>query len=173
MPRSHRLKLPADVENALDLDAGERPLAWANDTSGRWYVGTDRALHLPAADAHRRVPWELVERADWQQDSEVLTVVEIGAAAAEETRTSIAVAEPGRLLELIQERVTKSVVSTSYTPIDGRQGVTVVARRSPTGRGPITWSYVLSRGLDPTDAQVAELVVRAQVKAEQELGELA
>jgi hypothetical protein len=173
MPRPGRLKLPGAIARALRLEPGERSLAWATDTSGRWYVGTDRALYLPDTDGHRRLRWEQVERADWQHDSDVLTVLEIGDEATDGTRTSIEVAEPGRLLELIQERVTKSVVLTSYTPIEGRQGVSVVARRSPTGRGPITWSYVLSRGLDPADPRVVDLVALAQKKAEQELGELA
>jgi hypothetical protein len=176
MPRHRRLRLPRDVEGGLPLAAGERPLAWATDSSGEWYVGTDRALYLPLDKGHRRLPWEQIERADWQQETDVLAVVEvveIGDFGAAETRTEIPVAEPGRLLELLQERVTKSVVSTSYTPLEGRRGLTVVARRSPTGRGPITWSYVLSRGLDPNDPQVVELLEQARAAAERELGDLA
>jgi hypothetical protein len=172
MRRSRRFKLPAEIEAGLRLEPGERPLAWATDTSERWYVGTDRAMYLPTDDGHRRLPWEQVDRADWRQESDVLTVVEVGEWDGAETRTQIAVDAPGRLLDLVQERVTKSVVSMTYTAIAGRRGLTVVARRSPTGQGPITWSYVLSGGLDPADPEVIELLAATKAKAEQELGEL-
>ncbi len=153
----------------LRLAPGERPLAWASDDEGRWYVGTDRALHLPEGEGYRVLPWEQVERAGWQQDAGRLVVVEVADWGDREVQTEISVADPGRLPELLQERVTKSVVSTSYTPLEGRQGLTVVARRSPTGAGPIAWSYVLSRGLDPADPEIAALASRAREVAEAEL----
>jgi hypothetical protein len=65
------------------------------------------------------------------------------------------------------------VVSTTYTPLEGRHGLTLVARRSPTGRGPITWSYVLTGGLDPEDPEVIGLIADAKASAERELGDLA
>ncbi|MGH3507791.1 MAG: hypothetical protein ACRDO2_11365, partial [Nocardioidaceae bacterium] len=102
----------------------------------------------------------------------VLAVVELGGWGEAETRTQIPVAEPGRLLELLRERVTKSVVSSTYTRLEGRRGVTVVARRSPTGRGPLTWSFVLSKGLDPADPHIERLIQRARDVAERELGDL-
>ena len=174
MPRRPRarLRLPPEVSAALPLESGEHPLAWATDTSGQWYVGTDRACYLPAKDGHRRLRWEEVERAEWDQDREALVVVEIPDWGGVETRIEIPVTEPGRLLELIQERVTKSVVSTTYVPVHGRKGLTVIARRSPTGRGPVGWSYVLSKGLDSSDPEVAQKLEEAHAHAMRELGEL-
>jgi hypothetical protein len=172
MVRRPRLKLPSDVAAALPLEPGERPLAWATDVHGDWYAGTDRALYLPATGGARRLRWEEIERAEWHQEREVLAVVEVGEWGGPETRREIPVAEPGRLLELLRERVTKSVVSSTYTPLEGRRGVTVVARRSPTGRGPVTWSYVLSRGLDSADPRVERLILDARDAAERELGDL-
>jgi hypothetical protein len=61
-----RLAPPTDVAARLDLVPGQRPLAWALGAQGRWYVGTDRALHLADGDGFRKVAWEEIERADWK-----------------------------------------------------------------------------------------------------------
>ena len=53
-----RTSLPDAVQNRLQLEPGERPLAWAVDSDTRWYVGTDRALHLADGDGFRRLGWE-------------------------------------------------------------------------------------------------------------------
>jgi hypothetical protein len=45
----------------------------------------------------------------------------------------------------------------------------VVGRRSPSGGGPITWSYVLSRGLDPADPEVTAIADEALAQAQQEV----
>src|SRR3954470_7828344 len=112
MPSSRRFRLPPDVRGQLDLERGERPLAWATDRAGLWYVGTDRALHLANGDGFRRIGWERVERADWHRDESRLAVVEVADWGAPEPRTEVAVDDPGLLLDLLQERVTKSVVAT-------------------------------------------------------------
>lgn len=172
MPSSRRFRLPADVRDRLSLERGERPLAWANDQDGRWYVGTDRALHLADGEGYRRVGWEQIERADWQHDDARLVVVEVAAWGAPEPRTEIAVDEAGKLLELVRERVTKSVVTTVYARVRGRSGLSVIGRRSPAGDGPIMWSYLLAEGLDPADPEVAEVAERTLAEAERELAGL-
>ena len=83
--------------------------------------------------------------------------------------TLVQVAEPGRLLELLRERVTKSVVYTSYAPVRRRAGLRVVGRRSPSGTGPIVWSYLLSPGLDPADPDVDQVAEEALAKARGEV----
>lgn len=179
LPRRHRP--PDDVLAALTLEAGERPLAWATDRSGRWHVGSDTALYLsagPADDArghesvqaeYRRLAWEEIERADWQRDSDRLAVVEVAEWGAEERRTEIEIADAGQLLELLRERVTKSVLTSVYAPVRGRAGLNVVARRSPTGRGPVTWSYTLAAGLDPADPIVHTVATTTLKRAQREL----
>ena len=100
--------------DSLDLHRGERPLAWATGTTGEWYVGSNLALHLPdAAGGHRRLGWEQVERADWQRDTDRLAIVEVAGAGQPERTTVVHIDEPGQLLELLRERVTKSVVCSS------------------------------------------------------------
>jgi hypothetical protein len=157
----------------LELSPGERPLAWATDTAGEWYVGSNLALHLPGADdGPRRVSWELVERVDWARDTDRLAIVEIAEPDGPEQITVAQIDEPGRLLELIRERVTKSIVCSVYTRIHRSAGVSVVGRRSPSGQGPVRWTSVLSAGLDPRDPEVVELTEATLEQARRELAGL-
>ncbi len=167
-----RTRLPAAVHDGLQLDRGERPLAWAVDTAGRWYVGTDRALHLPDGDGFRRLGWEQIERADWHHDDERLALVEVTEWGEPERRDEITVSDPGQLLELLRERVTKSVLTTVFARVRGCSGLSVVARRSPVGAGPVVWSYVLAAGLDPDDPEVSEVAERTLRQASAELADL-
>lgn len=156
----------------LDLAHGERPLAWAIDRAGRWHVGTDRALHLADGAGFRKLGWEQIERADWQRESERLAVIEAADWGQTERRIEIQIDEPGQLLELLRERVTKSVLTTAYARVRPRAGIRVVARRSPVGGGPVLWSYVLAEGLAPDDPEVLEVTHRLQQEAAAELADL-
>lgn len=170
-----RSRLPSAVLSSLALRQGERALAWASDASGRWYVGTNLALHLPGPAGpapYRRVGWEDVQRADWDQESERLTIVEVAEYGDPEPADSFAVVEPGRLLELIRERVTNTVVCTVYARVRGKEGVSVVGRRSPARGEPVRWSYVLSSTLDPADPVVARVAAETLAQARGELGGL-
>jgi hypothetical protein len=164
--------LPASVTARLQLGPGERPLAWAVGEGQRWYVGTDRALHLDDGEQFRRVPYEDVERAEWQGEESRLTVIEVASWGERERRTQISVEQPGRLLELLRERVTRSVVINMYAPVHGRRGLSVIGRRSPAADGQISWSYLLANGLDPDDPAVQEVAARTLSAAEAELAGL-
>ena len=172
--RQRRLALPASVVARLQLDPGERPLAWALGEGQRWYVGTDRAVHLDEGDGEqfRKVAYEDVERAEWQGEESRLAVVEVASWGEPERRTQINVEQPGRLLELLRERVTRSVVINLYAPVHGRRGLSVIGRRSPAAGGQITWSYLLAKGLDPDDPAVQEVAARTLSAAEAELAGL-
>lgn len=167
-----RVRPPGEVLARLDLDAGERPLAWAVDRSGGWHVGTDRALHLVDGGSYRKLRWEQIERAEWQRDQERLAVVEAADWGEPETRHEIDVENPGQLLELLRERVTRSVLTTAYARVRPRAGITLVARRSPTGAGPVAWSYVLAAGLDPDDPDVTSVAEQLRRQAAAELADL-
>ena len=58
----------------VEVAAGERVLAWASSSAGP-VAGTRAALYLPDGG---RIPWEQVEAADWDLDSETLKVSEVG-----------------------------------------------------------------------------------------------
>lgn len=144
-------------------------LASAADDDGRWHVGTDRALHLADGDGWRRVPWERVDRASFDDETERLRVVEVADFGQPEPAHVLALVEPRRLLDLVRERVTASVLLTRHVPVAGSRGVKVVARRAPTG-GPVEWSFWLDKGLDPEDPRVRSAIDEGRAAAESELG---
>jgi hypothetical protein len=163
------LRLPSDVAAQLSFEPGERQLAWGRSADGRWYVGTNRAVHLPDREGFRAVPWEHVARAEWQSDVDRLTIVEIAEEDTAETRIEVQLEDPGRLLEVLRERISKSLVYSAYTPVRGRSGLSVVGRRPPSGDGPVTWRFVVSAGLDLSDPDVAVAAQRALRQAEAEM----
>lgn len=172
--RRSRLARPSlEALAIIDPARHERLLAWAAVADGGWLLGTDQALYLPAGNAAsaRRLAWEEIERADWQGDDNRLVVVETADWGQPELSTTVSLGEPGRLPELVQERVTRSVVYSRFTAIDGRRGLTVVGRRSPIGVGAVAWSWLLSPGLDPDDPVVAEAAEQALAAARSEVGE--
>lgn len=173
MLRRRRTGPPATVLATLDLRPGERALAWATGSAGEWYVGSNLALHLPGADGvHRRLGWEEVERADWNRDTDRLAIVEVAEWGQPERTTVVHVDEPGHLLELLRERVTKSVVCSVYSRVHGSAGLSVVGRRPPSGHGPVAWTYVLSAGLDPADPRVVRVADATLELARRELAGL-
>jgi len=151
------------------LTTGERVLAGAVDGDGRWHVGTDRALHLADGERWCRVPWERVDRAGFDDETERLRVVEVADLGQPEPTHVLALVEPRRLLDLVRERVTASVLLTRNVPVGGSRGVKVVARRAPTG-GPVEWSFWLDPGLDPADPRVRAAIDAGRAVAEAELG---
>lgn len=168
-----RLKLPSDAVAMLSLEPGERPLAWARGRDQQWYVGTDRALHLTELKVSRRIEWERVERAEWHDGEGVLAVVELSGWGLPENVTTVELTEAGLLLQLIRERVTKSVIVTVYAKVRGRLGLTVVGRQSPGRDGPVSWSYVLAEGLDPDDVLVRRVADSTLREAQAELSWMA
>ena len=161
--------MPAEVRRRLDLLSGERVLAGAVDATGGWHVGTDRALHLASGEGWCRLPWERVDRAGFDDDSGRLRVIEVADFGEPEPTYELALVEPRRLLELVRERVTASVLLSRNVPVAGSRGVKVVARRSPVG-GPVEWSFLLDDGLQPDDPGVVAAVAAGRADAEAELG---
>jgi hypothetical protein len=162
--------VPTEVTRALPLQVGESPLAGARDRSGRWYVGTAVALLLPDGDGWERLPWEQVERATWDRESEQLVVVETADFGRPEPTHRATLPDPERLLELIRERVTASIVVKLFEPVDGRRGVTVAGRRSPHSDAPVAWSVLVDPGLDADAAPVRAAAERALGAAQSEIG---
>jgi hypothetical protein len=148
------------------LASGERPLARAVSGDGVTVAGTRDALHL----GERRIPWETVEKADWDAESETLTVTEVGTWGEPRPVHRVQLQEPGRLLQLVRERVTASVVLQRHVPVRGRRGFFVVARRAPRGNAPLQWVYEFEEGIDPEDPQVRRAAEEALAVAQQDVG---
>ncbi|MDO9380664.1 MAG: hypothetical protein Q7T56_17600 [Nocardioidaceae bacterium] len=162
--------LPGDVASRLDTEPGERALAAARDEAGSWLVGTDRALHRPVDDRWEVHRWESLEGATWDREDGELTVVEVADFGEPEPRHVHRIESPGRLLELVRERITASILVRRPVPVRPGAGLTVVVRRSPTRTGEASFSFVLDPGLDPVDADVLAAVDRGRAEARDELG---
>jgi hypothetical protein len=167
--------VPAEVTARAGLPRGERVLASTETTDGTWVLGTRSLLVvLPApAAGHgsaRRIPWQQVEDATWDQDASTLTVTEVGTYGERRPVHTFAVEDPALLLQLVRERVTASIVLQRWVPVRDKQGLTVIGRRSPVG-GPIVWMYVHDRGLDPDDPDLPAAAERALAAARSEVGD--
>ncbi len=158
-----RLRRPAPP---VEVAAGEKVLAWATSESGP-VAGTRAALYLPGGG---RIPWEQVEAADWDLDSSTLRVSEVGTWGEPRPAYSLVLTEPARLLQLVRERVTATVVLQRHVAIRGSRGVRVIARRAATGDRELTWLFEYDEGIDPTDPFVDHAAQEALAAARDELG---
>jgi hypothetical protein len=159
--------------HGLVLPRGERVLAWARATDGAVVAGSRDALHARSADGRTlRLPWEQVEAADWDQDTGVLRVSEVGAWGSARPEHTWTFEETGRLLELVRERVTASVLFQRHVTVAGRRGLRVIARRAPSGATGVQWVYEYDEGVDPDDPAVRETAAAALAQAREQLGEL-
>lgn len=153
----------------IELAPGESELARADSEAGL-VVGSRDALYVPTSAGHVRVPWEQVESADWDSEGDVLRVREVGTWGEPRPAYLLAIAEPGRLLELVRERVTATVVLQRHVPIEGSRGVRVIARRAPSGRRDVSWLFEYDEGIDPADPVVAHAADSALMTAREDLG---
>lgn len=155
--------------------SGERTLAWCASDRGP-VAGTRDALYLPVAGPgpvveSRRIPWEQVEAADWDADASRLRVSEVGSWGEVRPRHTLVLdGEPGRLLGLVRERVTASVVLQWRVPVPGRGGVQVIARRAPSGARSVEWLLEYDEGVDPADPEVRRLTSETLARARADVG---
>jgi hypothetical protein len=163
-------KVPPDVAERAGLHRGERVLAHASATDGSWLLGTRDALLVVEPADTIRVPWERVETADWDRETELLRVAEVGEFGQVRPVHSFTLTDPGRLLTMVRERVTASVLLQRRVSVRGSRGLTVIARRPPRGDGEISWACEYDVGVDPADPAVREVSERALRDAQDELG---
>ena len=152
------------------LTRGERLLAWAETSSGALVGGSRDALHLPDREPPR-LPWEEISTAEWDVDERELRVVEVGSYGEVQPEHRLTLADPDRLLTLVRERVTASIVVQRHVVVRDRLGVRVIGRRAPGGRGAIAWFVDYDDGLEPADPDVAAVVDEALALARGDVGE--
>ncbi len=161
----------------VEVASGERLLAWApllNSGAGSAAAGgTREALYLPGDISVRtptRLAWEQIASADWDQESSTLRVVEVGRFGEPTPVHAVELADAGRLLQLVRERVTASIVVQRHAPVAARRSVRILGRRAPSGRGEIAWFIEYDDGLDPLDPAVDAVVQRALAGARADVG---
>ncbi|WP_344244286.1 hypothetical protein [Actinocorallia libanotica] len=149
-------RLPRPVRELLRLERGEKVLAHASTRGGSVVAATGHALHVPdGRGGFTRVPWEKVLRASWQGDR--LHV------QGDDTDYQVRLVAPGSVPEVVQERVTSTVVVSRHFDlepgtVDGG-GVRIVGRRpthdrpSPS-REELLWAMVFDEGVDSDDPKV-------------------
>ncbi len=162
MRRSLRRTRPA-----VEVGAGESVLAWAEASDGTVVAGTRDAIYL----GDERLPWEQVEAADWDRDAAQLRISEVGTWGEQRVEHAYSFEDPKRLLQLVRERVSASVVLQRHVPVEGRRGVRVIARRAPSGDRPVAWFYEYDEGVDPSDPGVRRAAEDALRVAREELGQ--
>ncbi len=160
-----RLRRNAGERPDLEVAAGERLLAWARADDGRVVGGTRDALYVPD-----RIAWEQVEAADWDSETDTLRVSEVGTWGHRRPEHLLVLVEPARLLQLVRERVTASVVLQRHVAVRGSRGLRVIARRAPSGRGELVWIYEFDEGVDPDDPDVRRLAADALAAAQADVG---
>jgi hypothetical protein len=153
VPLFRRGPAKADLA-ALAVPSDARVLAWSRTAQGDLLAATRFGLHLPGPVT---VPWHEVIKATWKDG-------ELRVQAADGVRR-FELAEPGRLPEVVRERVTASIVISEKHQLPGGGGVRIVARRR-AGGGPLLWAAHFDAGLDPDDpglrAQADELIDAAR-----------
>jgi len=164
--------MPADGAPADGAPAdGDRKSADADTVPGDVWVGTRAALYIPAeGTTYRRIPWVGIDRADWNDTTQDLRVVELAAFGDVMPRSIGRLRAADRLLQLVRERVTATVVAVRTVPLRDGRGVRVVARRDPDGHGDLTWTAVLDPGLDPADPAVVDGAQQALAGVRAEVG---
>ena len=124
----------------------------------------------PVETTDIRIPWEQVQAADWDPESSTLRVSEVGTWGQVRPTYRVVVTDPGRLLELVRERVTASVLLQRHVAVSRRHSIRVIARRAPRGDQPINWLIEYDEGLDPDDPVVRLAVEAALATARAEIG---
>jgi hypothetical protein len=160
--------LPRPVREAVTV----RILASAESGDGTWLVGTRDALVVVPPDSGEQevLPWERVQRADWDLDTSKLTVERVEEFGTPVVPMVFEVAAPGPFLQLLRERVSASIVVQKRVVLERKRGLMVIGRRPPSGDGEVTWAYELDKGIDPADPAVLEAAEAGLREARESLG---
>jgi hypothetical protein len=136
------------------LDRNESVLVAAEHRDGGHLVATSLGLWVPGDDGPRRIGWHLLSKVTW--GSGELVVIE--ADESEEAGTAViladraprryALAEPGKLPQIVHQRVTGSIKSRHHRELPGG-GAWFVQRKVP-GRDGIVMQVRADPGTDET-----------------------
>jgi hypothetical protein len=160
--RRRLARAPEAVRAALD--DGEQALAWGALTRDEgWLVATDRGLRRFGADGvvDGPLPWHEIASARWTAAGEGGTFRVVPLAEVEPgvqvrlPEQRHALADAGELPAVVRRRVDQTVVASQRSPLPGRGGVLLVARRIP-GQAGREWTVVFDDDADRADPAARE-----------------
>lgn len=170
---------PEQVRAAVQTagDPEEQILAWGMLVRGEgWLVATSRGLRRISADETTLLRWHEIGRAQWTATGDgggsfavtALTEVEPGV-QARLPEVRYVLSDAGDLPATVRRRVDQTVVASKRSPLPGRGGVLLVARRIP-GQAAREWTVVFDNDADrndPAAREVARQKLAEAVAAEQ------
>jgi len=144
-------RAPAEVRARVP---GERVLAWLPSGSST-VVATPTALVLAEGSTPERLPWDLVLRASWLDES-----CEVTAQLTPGSRPVVfhvpVTGNAEVFAGVVRERVNASIVVQHHVPLTDAGGVRIIVRRVPESTD-LRWSVVFDRGMDPADPVLRQL----------------
>lgn len=151
--------LPVAVRDAANLPRGDKLLAHCSLERGGWALATASALVLVSgADVPERTArfaWHDVAEASWEPETSFVTI-----SWADTSRPAVTVhlgERPGRVPEVLRERVMSTYVLSQRVVVRGRRGVTVAVRRHADD-GTLFTQTVPDDGIDLTRTETAAKV---------------
>ena len=147
------------------LDPGERIVTMGELAGGGHLVLTQLGLWVPEGAEARRIGWHLVSKAVWDRSALVVTEAVSTGTAGEAVLLSdlpprrFALAQPGKVPEVVRERVTSSIRSSEHRELPGG-GAWFVQRRIPGRDG-----VVLQVRADPCTEPGAVEIMASEVAA--------
>ncbi|MGY2067826.1 hypothetical protein [Blastococcus sp. SYSU DS0619] len=160
-----RFARPPEAVRAAVADPDEQVLAWgARARDGGWLVATSRGLRTidAAGGAESLLPWHEVGHARWAATNDgggsftvtPLTEVEPGVQARLPAVRHV-LTDAGELPAVVRRRVDQTIVTSRRSPLPGRGGVVLVARRVP-GQAEREWTVVFDDDADRDDPVARE-----------------
>lgn len=150
-------RLPQEVESIVEgLPPKEKLRAWATGPellSGgpTVVVVTQSALYAPGLID--RIEWHQILKASWSEPILEIAISEGGKTKPVRIRLDAA----GSVPQLVNERVTASIIMQKHVELVGKNGASLVARRVPNSDD-VAWEVVFDAGLDASDPQLREEV---------------
>ena len=137
-------------EVAAAVTSRERVLAWAPYDGGHLVATVDGLWDVPAPPAPAsRLPWDEVDRAEWHDGHLSMQVTR----PDDDPRVmGFEVLAPGRLPEVIKDRVNASIVVNDWHRLTTGGGVRVLGRRRH-GDERLRWLLAFDRPTDATDPE--------------------
>ena len=150
------MRLRDEVRSSVPLRTGERVLAMARDSGGRWVAASDRALYHDAdersgpAGPHEwvRVGWEEIAAVSW--DDRACSLTFTGLVPTVRRRTVLHLPTGATLGLLARERVAWTTVVQTTIQLGDHGTARVIGRRRP-GSEELTWLVGLDGGIDSRD----------------------